>query len=308
MVKKMLCAAIALALALSSLCVIHALAEAPAVKNVQYLGNGVVGVAFQSAVEYKNAKVTVKDEAGNSYTAALQSKSANGLRIKFENPRTLTRYKFIISGIRAKGEGEYGSASDTFRVPDVTKPILRSTAYEGKRVVSVRFLKPVQYKKDFRILVRDADGSVQTAKVVRKTANGLTFRFAKGVSGQSYQFDLGGLRVKGQREYESLRGAFRIPPSSMPTLKSVSYDAGYVTVEFKQTLEYKTADKVGVIVKDAKGRTVKSRFVKCDGTRVQFQLQNPAVGNKYSFALSGLRTKGGRSFQTFKGSVRTPAK
>lgn len=86
----------------------------PSIESTEYEGRGRVEVDFRGRVQYKNAKVTVKDSSGKSYSASITSKDSDDLTFKVKSIKSDKKYTFKISGIRLKGTGSYTSVSGSF--------------------------------------------------------------------------------------------------------------------------------------------------------------------------------------------------
>lgn len=98
------------------------------VEDINYLGSGKVEVEFDDEVDYKNAKVTVKDSSGKSYTATITSKDDDELRFKVKNYKTNKTYKFTITGIKEEDQSKYRKATGSFKIPKAQTVITKARA------------------------------------------------------------------------------------------------------------------------------------------------------------------------------------
>ena len=109
-----------IALVLVVLCMIcatiPALAASASIKKTEYEGSGKVEVDFKKDVQYKSAKVTVKDSSGKSYTAKITEKDEDDLTFKVSSIKEGKTYTYTISGVRAGSSGSYGSVSKSITV------------------------------------------------------------------------------------------------------------------------------------------------------------------------------------------------
>lgn len=108
--------AVILALVLS-LTSAPAFASAPKTERVKYLGSGKVEVEFYQDVQYKQAKVTVKDSSGNTYSASIYDRDDDELKFKIKNYKKGKTYKFTISGIRQEYTSKYGKVTGSVKCP-----------------------------------------------------------------------------------------------------------------------------------------------------------------------------------------------
>lgn len=98
------------------------------VEDINYLGSGKVEVEFDEDVDYKNAKVTVKDTSGKRYTATILSKNDDELRFKIKSYKSNKTYNFTISGIKEENQSKYRKAVGKVKIPKASKLITRAEA------------------------------------------------------------------------------------------------------------------------------------------------------------------------------------
>lgn len=110
--KKVMFLMVAVVLVLSL--AVPALAVSSLIKKVEYEGNGEVEVEFASRVQYNDAKVTVKDSSGKTYTARITEKDSDDLEFIVSDIESGKTYTFTISGIRKNGEKSYTTVSGEF--------------------------------------------------------------------------------------------------------------------------------------------------------------------------------------------------
>ena len=103
-------------------------AAAPTIKKVEYEGKGEVDVDFTKRVNFKNPKVTVTDNKGNTYTAAITDKDKNGIELRIKKFKKGRTYTFKISGVRVRGTSKYGTITGTVEIPKETTTITRTKA------------------------------------------------------------------------------------------------------------------------------------------------------------------------------------
>ena len=77
---------------------IPAMAASASIRKTEYEGSGKVEVDFKKDVQYKNAKVTVKDSSGKSYTAKITEKDEDDLKYHRTEEGYNSRDKSVIQG------------------------------------------------------------------------------------------------------------------------------------------------------------------------------------------------------------------
>ena len=109
---------------------IPAMAATASIKRTEYEGSGYVEVDFKMDVQYKSAKVTVKDSDGKSYTAKISDKDEDDMTFKVSGIKDGKTYKYTISGVRSGGSGSYDKVSGSFKVPSAKKLSIKSLSYD----------------------------------------------------------------------------------------------------------------------------------------------------------------------------------
>ncbi len=206
MKKKML--AMLLALALLATSAATALAAAPKIAETDYEGNGVVEVDFASGrVQYRNAKLVVKDEAGRTCRATILEKDNDDFSFRLKDPKAGAKYTFVISGVRAGRSGGFGRVKGSFRVPS-DRPEIRKVTYDPEdRELEVEFATRVQFR-NLKVTVKDADGRPLTVTRTERGNDDLELRLKGVVPGARYTVTVSGVRVRGKGGYTTVSGAF----------------------------------------------------------------------------------------------------
>ena len=176
---------------------VPAMAAAAAIEKVEYDGSGRVEVEWRRNVQYKSAKVTVKDEDGKSYTAKIREKDKDDLTFKVSSIAPGKSYSFTISGVRAGKSGSYGSVSGSFRVPAAKALAIRGMDYDAEdRELEIEFNTKVQYKR-LKVQVKDSSGKSYSVSVRDYDSDGVEVRVKGLTRGETYAVQVKGIRVKG---------------------------------------------------------------------------------------------------------------
>lgn len=191
--KRLLASMLAFAMAFSTLLVMPVSAAAPQKKSIKYEGYGKVELEFRSKVQWKNVKVTVKDNTGKSYSVKILDTDSDEIEFKILQYKQGRKYTCTVSGVRQKGNGSYGKVSGSVTIPttkvserkavsialndavkkykiqksDVKGIDLDIDKYKGKKVFEIEFYvkkngrtREYEYKIDpanGKILYREAD-------------------------------------------------------------------------------------------------------------------------------------------------------
>ena len=135
---------------------VPALAATPTIQKTEYEGSGYVEVDFTRNVQYKSAKVTVKDSSGKKYTATIKKKDNDDLLFYVKNIKAGKKYTYTISGVRTGRSGSYKKVSGKFTVPAKNKVTIKSLDYDREdRELEIDFASKVLYKSA-KVTVKDS--------------------------------------------------------------------------------------------------------------------------------------------------------
>ena len=179
------------------------------VKNAEWEGNGRVEVHFRSAVEYRNLRVTVRDEAGKKHCTKNIECSKDEIEFRTSGLKAGHRYSCRISGIRRKGTSKYGSVKCFFIVPVRVHGItMKETDVNLKKgTVGFEFLESVEWKSPS---VSISDGETESVvKILEKDAGKIKVKTSRLEAGKWYDWKISGIRRKDRTEYVTLTGRFQ---------------------------------------------------------------------------------------------------
>ena len=175
---------------------IPAMAATASISKTEYEGSGKVEVEFKKDVQYKSAKVTVKDSDGKTYTAKITEKDEDDLTFKVTDIKDGKTYSYTISGVRSGGSGSYGKVTGSFKVPSAKKLSIKSLEYDREdKELGIEFSGKVQYS-GAKVTVKDSDGNSYTAKIIEKESDEMEVRVSGLKKGVKYTVKVSGVRLK----------------------------------------------------------------------------------------------------------------
>ena len=205
MKTKLIALIMAAILALSA---IPAFAATPTIKKTEYEGNGVVEVDFKKSVQYKNAKVLVKDSSGKFYTAKITDKDSDDITFKVSSIAAGKTYAYQISGVRSGKSGSYVKITGKFTVPAAKKLTIQKLECDvGDRELELEFSGRVQYKSA-KVTVKDSAGKKYTARIEEKDSDSMEI-YVKGLKkGKKYTVQISGVRLRNTGSYGKVSKTF----------------------------------------------------------------------------------------------------
>lgn len=175
--KRLLASMLAFAMAFSTLLVMPVSAAAPQKKSIKYEGYGKVELEFRSKVQWKNAKVTVKDSTGKAYSVKILNKDNDEIEFKILQFKQGQKYTCTVSGVRQGRSGSYGKVSGSVTIP--------TTKVSESKAVSIALNDAV---KKYKIKKADAKGiDLDISKYRGKKVFEIEFRAKK--NGRMYEFE-----------------------------------------------------------------------------------------------------------------------
>ena len=176
-------------------------------------------------------------------------------------------------------------------------PIIDEVEYEGRGIVEVEFKKNVQYK-NLKVKVTDAAGVTQTAVVVEKDKDELSFLVPDARPGK-YTFRISGIRSGKSGAYETVTGEFRIPDWD-PLFKDIEYDRSdkELELEFAKKVQYKN---VKVVVTDENGKTYRCTIEEKSNREMELKVSGLKKGQKYTVTVTGIRPADAPAYGTIVG-------
>lgn len=206
--KRKLIAGLTAAAAVMTMASAPAMAATPAIQKTVYEGSGVVEVDFKRDVQYKNAKVLVKDSSGKYYTATITDRDDDDMTFKVKNIAAGKTYAYQISGVRSGRSGSYVKITGRFTVPAAKKLSIKSVDSDvGDRELELDFSGKVQYK-NAKVKVKDAAGKYYTAKITDKDSDSVEI-YVKGLKkGKKYAVQISGVRLKNNGSYVAVSKTF----------------------------------------------------------------------------------------------------
>ena len=175
--KRLLASMLAFAMAFSTLLVMPVSAAAPQKRSIKYEGYGKVELEFRSKVQWKNAKVTVKDSTGKAYSVKILNKDNDEIEFKILQFKQGQKYTCTVSGVRQGRSGSYGKVSGSVTIP--------TTKVSESKAVSIALNDAV---KKYKIKKADAKGiDLDISRYRGKKVFEIEFRANK--NGRMYEFE-----------------------------------------------------------------------------------------------------------------------
>ena len=171
--------AVALVLSMGIATASPSFAKAPSKESVKYEGDGKVEVEFIGDVQWKKARVYVKDTSGKKYRVKVLKKDDDEIEFRVKKYKNGKKYKFTIKGVRLYGTNSYGKVKGKFRIPKKSSSVSRTKAK------SIALNNAVNTYNIIKSSVRDYDieGDVHNGKAVweidfeAKKSNGAWYEY-----------------------------------------------------------------------------------------------------------------------------------
>lgn len=204
MKKRIFALILTILIALS--CATVSFAATPVIKKTEYKGNGIVEVDFQKNVQYKSAKVTVKDSNKKNCTVTIKEKDNDDLKFYVKGIKNSTKYTYSISGIRSGKSGKYVTVSGSFTTPSAKLAVKKAVYNSKDKELEIDFNSKVQYK-NLKVTVKDANGKAYTVNTTEIENNSIETRVSL-TRGKKYTVTVSGVRLANNGSYTSVSKTF----------------------------------------------------------------------------------------------------
>ena len=187
----------------------QAVMAAPKVKSIEYEGKGKFEISFKKKVQYKNLKITVKDNKGKKYRAKITEKDHDDVTFKISGYKRGRTYSWKLKGIRVKGKGKYTSVKGKASIPAAPSGIaVKDVNYDHKdKEVEIEFDVSVEWK-DAKLTI--SDGKTEYVKsILEKDKDGIELKVGAMQTGQKYTCKISGIRKKGSEKYKTISFDFK---------------------------------------------------------------------------------------------------
>ena len=172
-------------------------AQSQKVGKVTCTASGKVNISFKRKVTYTDAlKAVILDEKGQETTCKISKKSKNRMAVSVAGLVKGQKYTLKIEGILGVDSQEEVTVEKTFTAKGMkTQCKVGKTSVQAEKFVILK-MKSAAYYKDATVSVKDSDGAVCDAKIVKK---------AKGnIKVQSYTITVNGVKTKKEKSYSSI--------------------------------------------------------------------------------------------------------
>lgn len=174
---------------------------------------GKVNVKFKGMVTYaEDLSVTVTDETQNELETTVSKKNRGMMVIKIAGMVKGQKYNISISGIRKKGETEYGNVNCTFTAKRLkttckAKKITKKVTVKKKNTIIIKCKSNVKFK-DATVTVSDQNGDKYEAKLVGKSKGNIKVSIRGLKKASTYTITITGVKTKKELNYGSITTKF----------------------------------------------------------------------------------------------------
>lgn len=175
--------------------------------RVEYDGYGRVEVDFRKNIRYDDAKVEVKDSAGNILPAVIMDRDEDDLDFVVENLVPGETYSFTITGVTYRVSGE-AVPGGSFRVPGEGEVAIKKIDYDrDDRELEIEFAGRVEYA-DLVVNIEDASGKTYDASIRERDGDSVELRVSGLDRGAEYTVTVSGVRLADSANTVSVTGSF----------------------------------------------------------------------------------------------------
>lgn len=186
-------------------------AEAQKVSKVTCTAAGKVNVSFRGKVTYTDSlKVTIVDEEGKVIECKIAKKNKALMSVKATGLVKGQKYTITIEGVLAKNVEEPATITKTFVAKGMkTTCKVKTAKVIGKKFVNIKTSAPAYYK-DAVVTVKDSDGNVCEAKIIKKSRSSIKVQINGMKKGNSYTVTITGIKTKKEQNFSSITKTVKV--------------------------------------------------------------------------------------------------
>lgn len=179
--------------------------KAQEVGKVTCTSAGKVNISFKQKVTYTDAlKAVIKDEDGKEISCKISKKNKSLLTVSVSGLVKGQKYTLVIEGILGKDSTEAVVVNKVFTAKGMkTQSKVGKASVEKKKFLVLK-MKSSAYYKDATVTVKDADGKICDAKIVKKAKGNVKVQITGMKKGQKYTITINGIKTKKEKNFGSV--------------------------------------------------------------------------------------------------------
>lgn len=179
--------------------------KAQEVGKVTCTSAGKVNISFKAKVTYTDAlKAVIKDEQGKEIPCNISKKNKSLLTVSVSGLVKGQKYTLVIEGILGKDSAEAVVVNKVFTAKGMkTQSKVGKASVEKNKFVVLKMKAATEYK-DATVTVKDAEGNICEAKIVKKAKGNVKVQIAGMKKGQKYTITINGIKTKKEKNFGSI--------------------------------------------------------------------------------------------------------
>lgn len=179
------------------------------VVKVTCTSSGRINVSFKEKVEYTDSvKVTLLDEDGEEVACEIVQKNKKLMGISTSGLVKDQKYTLTIQGVLVDNASESGDITTSFVAKGMKTACKVSKVTVSKKKFVTMKMKSSAYYKDAEVVVKDEDGNVIEAKIVKKSKGNIKIQVSGLEKGEKYTVTVTGVKTKKEKNYSSITKTF----------------------------------------------------------------------------------------------------
>ncbi|MDO5155632.1 MAG: hypothetical protein Q4D51_06675 [Eubacteriales bacterium] len=178
--------------------------------KVTCTASGKLNISFKEKVNYADTlNIVLTDEAGTEIPCTISKKKKSSMTIAVKGLVKGQSYQLSISGLVSQKTNEAVTVEQTFKAKGI------KTACKAEKVsvskannVSLK-LKGSACYKDAVVEVKDENGTVYEAKIVKKAKGSIKIAVEGLEKGKKYKVTISGIKTKKEKNYSSITTSFK---------------------------------------------------------------------------------------------------
>lgn len=166
---------------------------------------GKVNISFKQKVTYtESLKAVITDQKGNEIPCKILKKNKSLLTVCVSGLVKGQKYTLTMEGILGQDSAEAVTIKKEFTAQGMkTKSKVGKAEVQGNNFVILK-MKSAAYYKDAAVTVKDSEGNLCDAKIVKKAQGNVKVQIRDMKKGGRYTITIDGIRTKKEKNYGSI--------------------------------------------------------------------------------------------------------
>lgn len=179
------------------------------IAKITCTASGKLNVSFGQNVTYtETLNAIITDNSGKKIECSISAKSRRKLTVSVKGLIKGQNYNLTIEGIANYNSNKFAAVSKTFTAKGMKTACSAEKVSMAKKNVIILHTKSAAYYKDAAVEVKDADGNILSATIIKKAKGNIKIKVDGLEKGKKYTVTVNGVKTKKENNFSSITKTF----------------------------------------------------------------------------------------------------